>query len=101
MNEVYEEVKEDMKNRFCEEDVLIISQDGWSSVQNDPIIAHTVFSGNSSFLYNLENTGKNKKSAEYCFELLQNVINEITHQYDKKVFAVCTDNENKMVKMRQ
>ena len=49
-DEVLEKTKDDLKNKDC----VILTQDGWSSVQNDPIIAHSFFDGEKNLLLNVK-----------------------------------------------
>ena len=81
--------------------MLVICQDGWSSIQNDPIIAHSFYDGKKSYLYNIVDSGSEKKTAEYCFKIINEALVSIKNDYNKFVFAVCTDNEAKMKKMKE
>ena len=54
-----------------------------------------------SFLHNIVDSGTEKKTADYCFTILNKAIVEIKIHYGKDVFVICTDNEAKMVKMRK
>lgn len=101
LDTIHEEVLDEMKGKISMKDTLVLTQDGWSSVQNDPIIAHSFFDGEKNHLLNLKDSGTNKKDADYCFELLDEAIQEIQRDLNKQVFGVCTDNEAKMVKLRQ
>jgi hypothetical protein len=40
-----------------------------------------------------------KKTAEYCTENVILAMQQCMDEFDKKVFAICSDNENKMVSM--
>ena len=80
---------------------LVLSQDGWSSQSNDPIIAHCFTDGKQIYLHSLVDAGSTKKTAEYCFELLDTAIKEIEEKYKKPVYGIVTDNENKMKRVRQ
>ena len=99
---IYEEV-EASAVKAVEESIgyLVLSQDGWSSQSNDPIIAHCFTDGKQIYLHSLVDSGSTKKTAEYCFELLDNAIKEIEEKYKKKVFGIVTDNENKMKRVRK
>lgn len=80
---------------------ITLLQDGWSSVRNDPIIATSIHTGIQSYLLSAVDCKAEKKTAEYCFELADDAIKQCHTKYNKKVFAICTDNENKMKKMRE
>ncbi|QQP55384.1 Uncharacterized protein FKW44_008540 [Caligus rogercresseyi] len=45
LDEIYDEVKEKTAEFMVQVKTLCITQDGWSSVQNDPVIAHTFCDG--------------------------------------------------------
>ena len=100
LDHVYDEVIADTKEKMKAKDTVILTQDGWSSVTNDAVIAHSFYDGKTNYLLNVKDTGSNKKTAEYCFELLDEAISEIKDKYDKSVFGICTDNEAKMKKLR-
>ncbi|XP_047128963.1 uncharacterized protein LOC124809189 isoform X2 [Hydra vulgaris] len=101
LEKVYEEVNKKMMDQLTQEEKTItIMQDGWSSVTNDPIIAHSAYDGLNSKILCITDCASNKKTAKYCTELLCNVIKDLKETYNKEVFAVVTDNENKMKKMR-
>ena len=76
-------------------------QDGWSSVTNDPIIVHSAHDGQKTTLLCIIYAGSNKKTAEYCTELLHNAIKDLKKTCNNEVFAVVTDNEHKMNKMKE
>ena len=60
-----------------------------------------VHDGKNSFLLNIVDSGAEKKTADYCFMILNEANVEIKTQNGKDVFAICTNNESKMVKMRK
>ncbi len=97
LDTIYEECENDFIARVeASTGLLILTQDGWSSCSNDPIIGHCFTDGNTSFLHSLIDSGSTKNTAEYCFDLLDQAITEIETKYNKKVFGICTDHENKM-----
>ena len=100
LDKVNEEVVSLTKEKITSKDSLTLTQDGWSSVQNDPVIAHSFYDGKNNHLLNLKDCGSNKKTAEFCFDMLDEAIKEIRMKYNKDVFAICTDNEAKMKKLR-
>lgn len=80
---------------------VVISQDGWSNLHNQPIIATALhFPGKSLFLDAVD-VGAEVKSAEYCFTLIKNSIESVEKKYGCTVVGFVSDNENKMVKVRQ
>ena len=54
-----------------------------------------------SFLHNMGDSGAEKKTPDYCFTILNKAIVEIQIQNEKAVFTILTDNEAKIVKMRE
>lgn len=101
LDSVYSEVSGEIVSAMKDVNSVVLTQDGWSSVQNDPIIAHSFSDGKESYLLELVESGKSKKTAEYCTEILGDAIEKIKQEYDTKVFAICTDNEAKMRKVRR
>ena len=97
LDTIYEECENEVTARVeASTGLLILTQDGWSSCSNDPIIGHCFTDGKTSFLHSLIDSGSTINTAEYCFDLLDQAITEIETKYNKKVFGICTDNENKM-----
>lgn len=92
-------IKKDLDPENCSRPVTLL-QDGWSSVRNDPIIATTIHTGKDSYLLSAKDCEAEKKTADYCLETAVDSIRQCEDKYKRKVFAFCTDNENKMVKMR-
>lgn len=74
--------------------------DGWSNTSNDSIIAVSIHTGKSTHLLDAIDCGSQKKTAEFCAEIAEKAISELKQRYDKNIFAVCCDNENKMKKFR-
>lgn len=75
--------------------------DGWTNVKNEAIIATTIHTGNTSFFLNATDCKGNKKTAEYCAQIAAESIDYCKEKFGVNIFAVCSDNENKMVKMRK
>ncbi|CAH0561717.1 unnamed protein product [Brassicogethes aeneus] len=75
--------------------------DGWSNTSNDAIIASSIHTGHGVYLIDAEDAGTKKKTSEYCVEVANRAIDLIKELYGKTVFACCTDNENKMKRMKQ
>ncbi|CAH1109860.1 unnamed protein product [Psylliodes chrysocephalus] len=69
-------------------------QDGWSSIKNDSIIVTSIHIGEHSILIN------EKKNDLYCSEIAKENIEYIKETYNKDIFAICIDNETKMVNMK-
>ena len=45
---------------------ITMQQDGWSSVQNDPVIATSVVSDGKGYFVDAKDTGTTRKTAEVC-----------------------------------
>ena len=69
-NDLSIEICEGLENKTT----LVILQDGWSRIQNDPIIAHSVYNGKKSFFHNIVDSGEEKKTADYCFTILNEAV---------------------------
>ena len=98
---IFEDVEKEIEEELSKSSFLTISQDGWSNSSNDPIIAHSFHTGNRTFLHNIVDSGSQEKNSDYCFQLIDEAMEEIENKHKKEVFAVCTDNEAKMKKMRK
>lgn len=79
---------------------ITLMLDGWSNTSNDSIIAVSIHTGKSTHLLDAIDCGSERKTAEFCAEIAEKVISEFKQKYDKDIFAVCCDNENKMKKFR-
>ena len=97
-NTVDQELSNNLKPENCSLTLLL---DGWSSIKNDPIIATSIHTGKKSFLLNAIESEPVKKTAEYCAKIACDAIDLCEDQFNKSIFAVCTDNENKMKSMRE
>lgn len=99
LKSTYDEVKQSVRNDLKGKEVTIL-QDGWSTNQNSPVIAHSVSTGTKSYFIKAENAGTNKKDAEYCKKLLEDTINELEEEYECKVIGTVNDSCNVMKSMR-
>ena len=61
LDTVHEEVMTEMKDKISHKQTLVLTQDGWSLVRNDPIIAHSFNDGKNNHLLNIKDTGSAKK----------------------------------------
>ena len=94
--QVEDHLKTNLRGKIC-----VISQDGWSNINSEPIIATTLLSGGESYPHDFVATGSNQKTAEYCFALLKESILSAEKSYGVKVVGFVSDNENKMKKVRE
>lgn len=102
LDEIHEEVEESLNSQLSDSDcTLTLCMDGWSSVKNDPILASSVHTGKNTFLLQAMDSGAEKKTAEYCTTFVSSSVQEIKTKYNKHVFALCTDNEAKMKRMKE
>lgn len=100
LEKVYSEVQSSTTKQLKDKQVCIL-QDGWSTNQNDSIIAHCLTTGTQSIFLNCDSAGTNKKSADFCESLLDKAISKATDMYGCEVVGLCTDNCSSMVSMRQ
>jgi hypothetical protein len=99
LDKSYEEIKKEVATELSGKEV-VMQQDGWSTCQNQPIIAHSATAGNKNYFLSATNTGTNIKSAEYCQNLLEEQIKEAEEVYNCTVIGCVTDNCKSMQKMR-
>lgn len=97
---VDKEITDSLKTELNDATLTLVL-DGWTNSSNSPIIAFSISTGKKSFLINADDPASDKKTAEFCLEATLKVIENIKTQYGKNIFAVCTDNEPKMKKMRR
>lgn len=93
---VIEEMKSLLKNKMC-----VVSQDGWSNVHNEPIVATTIHCDETSYPLDSTYTGSEKKTAEYCFELVKKSIITAEEEYGTIIIGFVSDNEAKMKSVRR
>lgn len=104
LDRVYNNIEKLLQNDIMDENnemAITLLQDGWSSVRNDPIIASSIHSGTDVYLLSTKDCGSEKKTAEFCAKLAIEDIMKLKEQFNKETFAICTDNENKMISMRE
>lgn len=98
--QIYTELNETLKVELSSSPSTTLLIDGWTNKSNDAILATAVFNGKTSFPFSADDSGSEKKTSEYCADVVKKSIEELRENFGKKVFAVCSDNENKMKKMR-
>jgi len=84
LDEVHSKVEENMKADLREATITLL-QDGWSSVQNDPIIATSIHTGKHSYLLSTHDCGSEKKTAQFCSTLASTTIEQVKKIYGKDV----------------
>ena len=60
---------------------VVISQDGWSNLHNQPIIATALHYPGKSLFLDAVDVGAEAKRAEYCFDLIKNSIETVEEKY--------------------
>ena len=95
------EAEELLKHKLSESrSTVTLLVDGWTNIKNEPIIATCIHTGLKSFFLNAIDCASDKKTAEYCANITSEEIKQC-NDFGIDVFAVCTDNENKMLKARE
>lgn len=84
LSKVNEEAKKSLQLDVRTKTVTLL-QDGWSSVTNDPVIAHSIHNGKEAYLLSATDPGSEKKSAEYIAQLAKDAINVAKEKYNKEV----------------
>ncbi|RXG69277.1 hypothetical protein Avbf_03528 [Armadillidium vulgare] len=64
---------------------VTLMQDGWSTVGNDPIIAHRIHNRSKSYLVSAVDSGSHAKTAEYCAQAAKDAIKKAKETYNKDV----------------
>ena len=78
-----------------------MSQDGWSNIHREPIIATCLHIPGRTFLHDAVDVGGTTKDAEYCANLAMTSIEAAEKNYGCIVIGFVSDNESKMVKVRE
>jgi hypothetical protein len=88
LDRIDKETTLEMETQLKGKNVFMI-QDGWSTNQNQPVIAHCV---STSYFIQAEGTGSQKKTHEYGYHLLDEAIIKAENDYECKVVGIVTDN---------
>ena len=80
---------------------VTLSQDGWSNIHREAIIATCVHVPGDTFLHDAVDVGDVTKDAEYCAGLAKQSILAAEEKYGCHVIAFVSDSESKMVRVRQ
>ena len=78
----------------------VLSQDGWSNVHREPIIATCLHIPGHTFFHDAVDVGDVTKDAPYCADLAKTSITSAEEKYGCKVVGFVSDNENKMIRVR-
>lgn len=99
LDRVYSDVKKERSADLSGKNVTLM-QDGWKSRTSEPVIAHSVSTGDKAYFFNAISAEENKKTSEYCAQLLEKTILELENA-GANVIAVVTDNCASMEKMKR
>ena len=80
--------------------IVTMQQDGWSTVQNDPVIATSVTCEGKGYFVDAKDTGTMQKTAENCKAMILDSRDTAEQSYGCKVKTFVTDNARNMEKMR-
>ena len=95
-NKLQSNVRDQLKGK-----TVTMQQDGWSTLQNDPVIATSVTCEGSGFFINAVSPGATSKTAENCKDMLVKSKAYAEETYGCRVRSVVTDNARNMAKMRE
>jgi hypothetical protein len=99
LNEVYNDVQKKMKEELGGTFGVLL-QDGWSTNQNDAVIAHCIKSGDNIHFLCASTPGAEKSDAEYCFQEINNAMQMAISEFNCKIVGVVTDNCNTMLSLQ-
>ena len=80
-------IDEQMRSRLQGMD-LVLSQDGWSNVHQEPIIATCVHIPGHTFFHDAVDVGEATKDAQYCAELAKASIESAEEKYGCRVVGL-------------
>lgn len=80
---------------------VTLCQDGWSSTSNHPILAHSIFINKNTYFLSSQDCETSKKDSSFCAKYAIEAIEKLKKMNNVDVFAVCTDNEAKMLATRR
>lgn len=100
LDEVYKEVRGTMEKQL-RGTTGVLTQDGWSSIGNDAVIAHCVKSGENTHLLSTAKPSTEKAGAEYCYDQVQAAIDQAKSEFDCDIVALVTDNCSTMAALQQ
>jgi len=98
LEESFKKTKEEILNEVKGRSVTI-AQDGWTTNQTSPILAHCMVSNGKPYFLNAVSTGIEKKSSEFCYKVLNDAIAIAENKFQVKTVGVVTDNCNTMIAM--
>ena len=78
---------------------VVLSQDGWSNLHNEAIIASCLHIPGKTFFHEAKEAKDATKDAEFCTQLAKDAILSAEEKYGCKVVGFVSDSEAKMVKV--
>ncbi|OXA40834.1 hypothetical protein Fcan01_24234 [Folsomia candida] len=78
---------------------VVLAQDGWSTTQQEPVIAHSAICNGQSFFLGAEATGGSPKTAEFCYSLFEKQLKQL-ETINCEVVGLVTDNCNTMLALQ-
>jgi hypothetical protein len=90
------EVKDVLQGKYA-----VLSQDGWSDIHQEPVVAASLHCNGKTYPLDFEGTGANTKSAAFCASLAKASIEKAEEKYGCLTVGFVSDSENKMVNLRK
>jgi hypothetical protein len=100
LEQTHSKLQSTMKTKL-EGKTVTMQQDGWSTLQNDPVISTSVTCEGSGYFIDAQSTGSTQKTADNCKQMLVDSKAYAEQTYDCHVRTVVTDNARNMEKMRK
>ena len=100
LDTVSDECEGKLRQQLVGKNVILV-QDGWSNVQNQPVIGSCLHTGDKSYFVGAVDTGTNKKTAQCIAQLADEEIKRCEKEYGCTVVGYISDNEAKMVAVRK
>jgi hypothetical protein len=100
LNEVYADVRQKMMS-YLKGTKGVLLQDGWSTNQNDAVVAHCIQSGDNIFVLNTCLPGTEKSDADYCFLEITKAINQAKEEFECEIVGVVVDNCSTMTALQK
>lgn len=100
LDDVFSEVTTEMMTSLRGTEFVLL-QDGYSTVQNEPLIAHCLSNSKTTIFFNVVQPKTEHKTAEYCFTQAKEAINDAVQKFGCEIIGVVTDNASAMKAMQQ
>ena len=100
LEEVYAEEKQKVVKLLKDANVTL-ALDGWSTLQNEPIIGVSISVNGSCYLVNTIDTSGKSHDSDYLTELLKEEKLKVEKEFEVHVTSIVTDNAANMASMRR